>query len=216
MFIIGGGGLGGLLGLGWVGASKPQNPPAPYKRSLVTIPSGYLVGGWVGLRVGGWVSQNSGRASLIPPPPCPPSITKQWPASSAAVLLRVRVPATQSSSSTLYRFFGPLALSPLLDCCRYCVSTNAPPPPLLSRVMVQFGECDDGHGQWTLWFLHRHGDVYLWRKGWQTARVCGFVCHRLGCPEAHMASPKDFWRSAIRRAIPRILHTPELALSVWR
>ena len=30
-----GGGLGGLLGFGWVGASKPQNPPAPYKHSLV-------------------------------------------------------------------------------------------------------------------------------------------------------------------------------------
>ena len=29
-----GGGLGGLLGFGWVGASKPQNPPAPYKHSL--------------------------------------------------------------------------------------------------------------------------------------------------------------------------------------
>ena len=28
------GGLGGWLGLGWVGASKSQNPPAPYKRSL--------------------------------------------------------------------------------------------------------------------------------------------------------------------------------------
>ena len=35
MFMRGGGGLGGLLGFGWVGASKPQNPPAPYKRSLV-------------------------------------------------------------------------------------------------------------------------------------------------------------------------------------
>ena len=36
MFIRGGGGagLGGLLGFGWVGASKPQNPPAPYKHSL--------------------------------------------------------------------------------------------------------------------------------------------------------------------------------------
>ena len=32
------GGLGGLLGLGWVGASKPQNPPAPYKRSLLGSP----------------------------------------------------------------------------------------------------------------------------------------------------------------------------------
>ena len=30
-----GGGLGGLLGFGWVGASKPQNPPAPYKHSLL-------------------------------------------------------------------------------------------------------------------------------------------------------------------------------------
>ena len=29
------GGLGGWLGLGWVGASKSQNPPAPYKRSLL-------------------------------------------------------------------------------------------------------------------------------------------------------------------------------------
>ena len=29
-----GGGLGGLLGFGWVGASQPQNPPAPYKHSL--------------------------------------------------------------------------------------------------------------------------------------------------------------------------------------
>ena len=33
-----GGGLGGLLGFGWVGASKPQNPPAPYKHSLPPPP----------------------------------------------------------------------------------------------------------------------------------------------------------------------------------
>ena len=33
-----GGGLGGLLGFGWVGASKPQNPPAPYKHSLKPSP----------------------------------------------------------------------------------------------------------------------------------------------------------------------------------
>ena len=32
-----GGGLGGWLGLGWVGASKSQNPPAPYKRSLAHV-----------------------------------------------------------------------------------------------------------------------------------------------------------------------------------
>ena len=35
MFIRGGGVLGGWLGLGWVGASKSQTPPAPYKRSLL-------------------------------------------------------------------------------------------------------------------------------------------------------------------------------------
>ena len=32
-------------------------------------PPGYLAGGWVGLRVGGWVSQNPGRAKSPPPPP---------------------------------------------------------------------------------------------------------------------------------------------------
>ena len=36
-----GGGLGGLLGFGWVGASKPQNPPAPYKHSLYRRWGGY-------------------------------------------------------------------------------------------------------------------------------------------------------------------------------
>ena len=32
-------------------------------------PSGYPAGGWVGLRVGGWVSQNPGRANFTPSPP---------------------------------------------------------------------------------------------------------------------------------------------------
>ena len=40
-----GGGLGGLLGFGWVGASKPQNPPAPYKHSLHGM--GAQVSEWV-------------------------------------------------------------------------------------------------------------------------------------------------------------------------
>ena len=39
------GGLGGLLGFGWVGASKPQNPPAPYKHSLLLPPLLSLVTG---------------------------------------------------------------------------------------------------------------------------------------------------------------------------
>ena len=37
------------------------DPPPP--------PQGYPAGGWVGLRVGGWVSQNPGRANSPPPPP---------------------------------------------------------------------------------------------------------------------------------------------------
>ena len=43
-----GGGLGGLLGFGWVGASKPQNPPAPYKHSLLHVVTNNAVccGSW--------------------------------------------------------------------------------------------------------------------------------------------------------------------------
>ena len=37
MFIRGGGGLGGWLGLGWVGASKSQNPPAPYNEAWFEV-----------------------------------------------------------------------------------------------------------------------------------------------------------------------------------
>ena len=36
-----GGGLGGCLGLGWVGASNPPYPPPPFNRSLPTMRTWY-------------------------------------------------------------------------------------------------------------------------------------------------------------------------------
>ena len=56
--------------------------------SSVTPPSGYPAGGWVDLRVNGWVSQNPGGGQFTPPP----GITKQWPDHSVLCAFHVLSP----------------------------------------------------------------------------------------------------------------------------
>ena len=73
-----GGGLGGLLGFGWVGASKPQNPPAPYKHSLAVS------------CLGPWPEAQTAGGRRVPDGPDPPRLT---PCRSVGVCggMRVRV-----------------------------------------------------------------------------------------------------------------------------
>ena len=58
-------------------------------------PSGYPASGWVGPRVGGWVSQNLGRANIPPPPPPQGNVS---------------APGARRASF--------VTRAPLVDCCR--------------------------------------------------------------------------------------------------
>ena len=61
------------------------DPPPPLP------PSGYPAGGWVGLRVGGWVSQNTGRANLTHSRP-PISLSKSLAGNPISLARSVEIP----------------------------------------------------------------------------------------------------------------------------
>ena len=75
------------------------------------------MGGWVGLRVGGWLSQNPKMANLTP------SITQQWPAQCLTRLRNAFKPSTK-----------PRAV--------LCIITHSPAKRLLGLCLAFFfGEC---------------------------------------------------------------------------